>query len=233
MTPAPVRIDKVLLGPVAPLAGTRSGIAKRAVGEPVWLSAQGLASDQQADLRHHGGPEKALHHYPHEHYAHWARWSRRQDLLAQPGAFGENLSSTGLDEGQVCIGDVFALGGATVQLSQGRQPCWKLDARFGEAGLARQMQAQGRTGWYYRVLKPGWLQAGDGLQLLERPHLDWPLARVIGLMFSRDVSAHAADWRRASELPDLAANWRQTFARRLESGQVEDWSRRLDRPSGI
>lgn len=213
------KVDSLLLGPVAPLQGTNvsSGIVKRAVNDRVWLAADGLQGDGQADLRHHGGPEKALHHYPREHYGPWAQWSQRADLLAHPGAFGENISTTGIDESSVCIGDVFRLGEATVQLSQGRQPCWKLDARFGEKGMARQMQTMGRTGWYYRVLNPGGVQAGDALELLERPHPAWPLSRVIALLFSREAS-HAADWQRASELPELAINWRQTFARRVGSG---------------
>lgn len=227
----PLSVDSLLLGPVAPLQGTAvsSGIVKRAVREKVWLSAEGLVGDGQADLRHHGGPEKALHHYPRDHYAAWTGWSQRADLLASAGAFGENLSTTGLDETGVCIGDVFRLGEATVQLSQGRQPCWKLDARFGEKGLAREMQASGRTGWYYRVLNPGNVQAGDTLELLERRHAAWPLSRVIALLFSRDA-VHAPEWARASELPELAASWRQTFARRVGAGQVEDWARRLDAP---
>jgi MOSC domain-containing protein YiiM len=170
-----------------------------------------------------------LHHYPREHYAAWADWSQRADLLTHAGAFGENLSTTGLTETSVCIGDVFRLGDATLQVSQGRQPCWKLDARFGEPGLARQMQASGRTGWYYRVLSPGGVRVGDSLELLERRHAAWPLSRVIALLFSRDVS-HAAEWQRASELPELAVNWRQTLSRRVSSAQVEDWSRRLDQP---
>jgi MOSC domain-containing protein YiiM len=225
------QVDSLLLGEVAPLAGTvvSSGIVKRPVSERVWLSVDGLAGDGQADLRHHGGPEKALHHYPREHYAAWADWSQRSDLLKHAGAFGENLSTTGLLETSVCIGDVFRLGEATLQLSQGRQPCWKLDARFGEKGLAREMQASGRTGWYYRVLNPGWVQTGNSLKLLERPHAAWPLSRVIALLFSRDASL-AEEWQRASELPELAVNWRQTLARRAGSGQMEDWGRRLERP---
>lgn len=102
-----------------------SGIHKSPAHKALWLSATGLQGDVQADLRIHGGPENAVHHYPREHYAYWASWSRRTDLLSCPGAFGENVSTTGWEESNVCIGDVVRLGEVTVQLSQGRQPCWK------------------------------------------------------------------------------------------------------------
>jgi MOSC domain-containing protein YiiM len=229
---APRTIEAVLTGALAPLPGGKahSGIAKRRVDEAVWLGATGLLGDEQGDRRHHGGPEKALHHYPREHYARWQAWSGRADLLAAPGAFGENISTTGIDESQVCIGDIFEMSGAVVQLTQGRQPCWRLDARFGETGVAREMQARGHTGWYYRVLTPGWVRAGDTLRLLARAHADWPLSRLIALMFSRDAQ-HLPDWQRAAELPALSDHWRHTFARRVESRAVEDWDRRLTPPT--
>jgi MOSC domain-containing protein YiiM len=169
-------IDALLVGQVALLPDGRSssGICKSPTDEALWLSPTGLEGDAQADLRIHGGVEKAVHHYPREHYASWASWSRRADLLGHAGAFGENISTTGWDESNVCIGDVVRLGDALVQVSQGRQPCWKLDVRFGEPGMAREMQARGRTGWYYRVLEPGWVGAGATLSLVERPHPECP-----------------------------------------------------------
>jgi len=231
MTPGATVIDALLVGQVALLPDGRSpsGIRKLPVDHALWLSATGLQGDAQADLRIHGGAEKAVHHYPREHYAGWASWSRRADLLASPGAFGENISSLGWDESKVCIGDVVRLGEALVQVSQGRQPCWKLDLRFGERGMAREMQARGRTGWYYRTLEPGWVRAGAQAVLVERPHPDWPLSRLIALLFTRD--AHAApEWERAAELPSLAERWRQTFRKRAASGHVEDWEPRLRLP---
>jgi MOSC domain-containing protein YiiM len=221
-------VDALLAGPVAPLPdGRPSGIRKLPVQGRAWLSAMGLQGDAQADLRVHGGPEKALHHYPREHYASWASWSRRADLLAQAGAFGENVSSHGWDESNVCIGDVVRLGEALVQVSQGRQPCWKLDARFGEPGMAREMQLRGHTGWYYRTLEPGWLHAGAQAELVDRPHPEWPLSRLIALLFSRDAR-FAAEWASAAELAALAERWRATFRRRIASGGVEDWTPRLN-----
>ena len=103
----------------------------------------------------HGGPEKAVHHYPFDHYEAWRTELGDIGLLRQPGAFGENLSAVGLTEADVAVGDVFRLGSAIVEVSQGRQPCWKLNERFGQPTVAKSVQASGRTGWYYRVIETG------------------------------------------------------------------------------
>jgi MOSC domain-containing protein YiiM len=236
MTQAPLAtaittIDALLVGQVALLPDGRSssGICKSPTDRALWLSPTGLEGDAQADLRIHGGVEKAVHHYPREHYASWASWSRRTDLLAHAGAFGENISTTGWDESNVCIGDVVRLGEARVQVSQGRQPCWKLDVHFGEPGMAREMQARGHTGWYYRVLEPGWVCSGTPAELIERPHPEWPLSRLIALLFERDPRL-APEWALAAELPALAERWRVTFRRRVASSSVEDWEPRLRAP---
>ncbi|GHD73272.1 MOSC domain-containing protein [Vogesella fluminis] len=223
------RIDAILTGLAVPLADTphQSGIHKTPVTTPLWLSVEGLAGDEQADRRVHGGPEKAVHHYPREHYHHWREHLGALPLLAAPGAFGENLSTTGLTEEHVCVGDIFELGEAVVQVSQGRQPCWKLNARLGHKGAARLMQDMGRTGWYYRVLEPGFVTAGDALTLIDRPEPDWTLSRLLGLLFRRDPGL-AAEWAAAAELAPLAESWKRTFRRRLDTGAVEDWSKRLE-----
>lgn len=231
MTLAAATIDALLVGQVALLPDGRSssGIHKTPADRALWLSATGLQGDAQADLRIHGGPEKAVHHYPREHYAGWALWSGRADLLARPGAFGENVSTVGWDESNVCIGDVVRLGEALVQVSQGRQPCWKLDVRF-EPGMAREMQARGCTGWYYRTLEAGWVSSGAQAVLVDRPHPEWPLARLIALLFARDERL-VPEWERAAEIPALAERWRRTFGKRVAARSVEDWEPRLRVPS--
>src|SRR5690606_15630671 len=155
--------------------GSRSAIAKTPRSGPVRIGELGLDGDEQGDRRVHGGVDKAVHHYPFEHYARWRAELGPLPVLAAPGAFGENLSSAGLDESNVCLGDRYALGSVVLEVSQGRQPCWKLNDRFGVRDMARRVQDTGRTGWYYRVLQPGVARAGDTLQLLERPCPDWPL----------------------------------------------------------
>ncbi|MCY1373656.1 Protein YiiM [compost metagenome] len=130
----------------------------------------------------------------------------------------------------MCIGDVVQLGDARVQVSQGRQPCWKLDAHFGRPGMAREMQARGCTGWYYRVLEPGWVRAGAMATRVERPHPEWPLSRLIALLFSRDAR-FVPEWEQAAALPALAERWRATFRKRVDAGRVEDWEPRLRAPA--
>lgn len=121
----PARIEALLVGRAAPLRGTeRSAIRKTAISGAVTVTTLGLDGDEQADLSVHGGPEKAIHHYPFDHYASW-RGMRSSVSLDAPGAFGENISTYGLTEETVCIGDQFQLGTAVVEVSQPRQPCWK------------------------------------------------------------------------------------------------------------
>ena len=152
-----IPLQALLVGDVRPLGprGIPSGIAKLPVDRPLMLGALGLAGDSQGDTRHHGGAEKALHHYALDHYPAWVAEIGQRDVLATAGAFGENLATSGLVESDVAVGDVFAIGSAVIEVSQGRQPCWKLNERFAQPDMARRVQASGRTGWYYRVLEPG------------------------------------------------------------------------------
>ncbi|WP_017167037.1 MOSC domain-containing protein, partial [Xanthomonas phaseoli] len=125
----------------------------------------------------------------------------------------------------VCLGDRFTLGTAVVEVSQLRQPCWKLSDRFGVRELARRVQETGRTGWYYRVLQPGSVAAGDLLTLQTRPHPDWPLSRLQQVLYARQVDVAAVT--AVLQLP-LVPSWRTLFERRLQRSEVESWSKRLE-----
>ena len=218
----------VLTGAIAPLAGSgaASAIAKFPVDLPVALTARGLAGDAQADRRVHGGPEKAVHHYPFDHYAAWRRDLGDIALLDRPGAFGENISTTGPTEAEVCVGDICRLGDALIQVSQGRQPCWKLNHRFGVADMARRVQATGRTGWYYRVLQPGTVAPGDDPVLIDRCAPDWTLRRLWHAMYVDRLNR--AELQAIAALEVLAEGWRRHAQRRLDSGRIEDWRPRLE-----
>jgi len=224
-------ILQVLAGPVAPLgpAGATSAIAKRPVAQPVAIGPLGLAGDAQADLRVHGGPDKAVHLYTWDHYPAW--WDElgdapgpAQPLLQAPGAFGENLAVTGVDEAGVCVGDHWRAGTALLVVTQGRQPCWKLNLRFAVPDMAARVQQSLRAGWYCRTLHSGVVQAGDALELLERPHPGWTVQRLLALI--RDRECHPDVLGAVLALP-LPPSWHKLFARRLEQGRTEDWSRRL------
>lgn len=215
------------IGSVAPLGprGLASGIAKSAVAGSLALSETGFAGDMQGDTVRHGGPEKAVHHYPFDHYSAWARDLGPHALLDRPGAFGENVSTCGLTEDTVAIGDVFELGTAIVEVSQGRQPCWKLNERFGRPDMAREVQSTGRTGWYYRVLKTGTVSPDDRLRLLERSTPEWTLARIWRTFYINPLDR--AELSGIAALDRLAEGWRSHALRRLESNKVEDWTKRL------
>lgn len=222
------RIRTVLLGKTAPFGppGRTSAIAKAPVDGPRAVGPNGFLDDEQADRRVHGGPEKAVHHYPLDHHTAWrAELGDGAPLLGEAGAFGENLSTLGLTEDGVCVGDLFRAGTALLQVAQARQPCWKLNVRFGVPDMARRVQTTGRTGWYYRVLEPGRIGPGDTLTLLERPHPDWPLTRLLHVLYVDTLNREALAAMAA--LPVLAESWRTLASRRLERGAVEDWNGRL------
>jgi len=122
-------IDAVLIGTPKLLArGELSSIDKRPVSGAVLIGGEGLAGDTQSDRRVHGGPDKAVLHYPTEHYPAWRVSHPHLAPRLHPGSFGENLSATGITEHDVMIGDIWRAGTALLQISQGRQPCWKLNA---------------------------------------------------------------------------------------------------------
>lgn len=227
-----IELRQVLAGTSRPFTrpGSFTGIDKVSVSGPVAVGALGIMGDEQGDRRIHGGPDKAIHHYPFEHYQGWLQLIGEHPRLAQPGAFGENLSTVGVDESQVCLGDIFRCGSVLLEVSQTRQPCWKLNDRFEVSDMALRMQASAMTGWYYRVLEDGVLQAGDPIVLQGRPFPLWSLRRVIALLYER--SADIDELSQFAQLP-LVPSWRALVERRLSTGQVENWaSRVLGPPSG-
>lgn len=222
-----VPIDALLVGRVAPLGeqAVPSGIDKHRVERFLFLRKDGLEDDAQGDRKHHGGADKALHHYAFDHYPAWRMEIGNVPVLRAPGAFGENLSTQGLDENMIAIGDVFRLGDAVIEVSQGRQPCWKLSLRFGVFDMAKRVQKTGRTGWYYRVLEEGRVAPDVELRLIDRRSPEWSLRRLwralyVDTLNYDELAAMAA-------LPHLPENWRRYADQRLKNRKVEDWSRRL------
>lgn len=218
------QVATVLRGRAVPYTrpGSRSGIAKSPVAGLVAVGTLGLEGDEQGDLRVHGGPDKAVHQYAQEHYPLWRTELGAMPVLDAPGAFGENLASTGMTEQHLCLGDQVRVGSVLLEVSQSRQPCWKLSDRFGIADMARRVQQTGRTGWYYRVL-----QAGDAITLVARPWPQWPLARVMQVLYHQPFDA--AVLQALAALP-LTPSWRRMVEGRLARGGVEDWALRLEGP---
>jgi MOSC domain-containing protein YiiM len=180
----------VQVGQIAPLGpdGVPSGFVKRPVTTAVRLTPLGLEGDAQADLRVHGGPDKAVYCYPVEHYERWRALAPAQQELV-PGAFGENLTVQGFgDERAICLGDIVAIGDARLQVTQPRMPCFKLALRFDDRRMGRIMMQTGMTGWYYRVLEPALVRASADIILVERPNPDCTIAQMVQRILRRDMS---------------------------------------------
>ncbi|WP_217476804.1 MOSC domain-containing protein [Stutzerimonas stutzeri] len=190
-----------------------TGIDKQLAPMPVWLDREGLRGDQVGDRRFHGGPDRSLCHYPAGHYAHWRRLYPH--LRISPGAFGENLSTQGLDERQICIGDRFRWGEALIEVSQPRSPCINLDRRHDARGLARQLANSGRTGWLYRTLEPGEIALNAPLCLVDRPHPGISVARLWHSFL--DDTTSDDELAQFAELEPLALEYRKRFRQRLDS----------------
>lgn len=193
-------VEAVCTGTARPFNGAElSAIAKRPREGLVQVLEEGLAPDEQADRSVHGGPEMALHLYPLDHHAWWRGTIGDHPALDEPGGFGSNLAVTGLTEDRVHIGDRFRLGTALIEVSQPRQPCWKIEHRFGHKGMVAQIVKTGRCGWYFRVIETGEVAAGDSLERVAIGAAEWSVARVFRVLVAGKASAEEL-----AQLADLA-----------------------------
>ena len=189
---------------------------KTPVVGPVRVGKFGLAGDEQADQENHGGPDKAVLAYSADHYAYWRAHLGLPDM--PHGGFGENLTISGLDETTVCIGDTWRAGGVMFQVTQPRQPCWKMSRRWQIADLARQVIANGKSGWYLRVFAAGELSPDTPIELVARPHSNWTVSRASEVMHHRkDDLAAAAE---LAALPELSAAWKAALESRIAKRRI-------------
>ncbi|MCA4824373.1 MAG: 6-N-hydroxylaminopurine resistance protein [Serratia rubidaea] len=215
----------VYIGHIQTYPGGRpSAIAKRQVDGALPLTPLGLEGDQQAEKSYHGGPDRALCHYPREHYDHWRQQFPAQAELFSAPAFGENLSTRGLTEHNVFIGDIFHWGDALIQVTQPRSPCFKLNYHFDIDDLSLLMQQSGRCGWLYRVISPGQI-SGDQPLLLATRCSDVSLAEAIGIAWHMPFDEE--QYRRLLSAAGLSASWSKTMLLRITRGKIEDFNRRL------
>ena len=186
-------VASVQAGRIAPLGPGKvpSAFVKRKVTGAVHIGNLGLDLDEQADLRVHGGPEKAVYAYSAAHYAPWAAEWPALAARFHHGAFGENLTIDGLAEADLCVGDIHRIGTVHLQVCQPRQPCFKLALNFENSRLPKAMVRTGRSGWYYRVLTPGVLQSGNPVELVERPLPDFPFNALLEFLYGRDLDVAA------------------------------------------
>ena len=210
------QIDRLLIGKPKPFRadGTMSAMVRAPVDRPVFLGKLGFEGDQVADPTVHGGPDKAVHFYPAEHYprwiAHFAAEGFAHPLLDHPGAFGENISASWLAENTLRIGDRFRIGTALVEIAQGRQPCWKLDHHFSVHGLSGMVIKTGRSGGYFRVIEEGEVAPGDLIQQVDQAPHDWTVETVFRLLIGGGHRAKesGSDLNALADLETLAATWR-------------------------
>lgn len=181
-----------------------TAIFKAPVSGPIWAGALGLTGDGVCDTSCHGGPWRALLMYGADHYPRWQRELGRPDI--GPGAFGENLTTAGLDESVVCLGDVLAIGDVRVEVTSPRGPCHTLARRLGLSEIIRMVLDNQRSGWYLRVLQEGWLEPGMEVSLVERQHPNWTIARAADAHRHRRARPDAA--AALAALPGLMPEWR-------------------------
>lgn len=203
-------VAAVYVGRIQPLgsAGVLSGFVKSVVNARVRVTSLGLEGDEQADLRVHGGRDKAVYGYAVNNYVGWRADFPEHSALFVAGGVGENLSTQNLDEHSICLGDHHVIGSAVLEVCQHRQPCYKFALRFKDPRVVRAMIENGRCGWYYRVIREGFVQAGDAVSLVERPNPAWSVARFAALSTSRGFRQQ--EWMELAALPGLAENWRLT-----------------------
>ena len=189
-----------------------TGIYKEPVAGPVLARRLNLDGDRQADLTVHGGAEKAIYAYPAEHYAPWQR--ELSETALSWGAFGENLTTSGLIESDVLIGERFEVGNVILIVTQPRQPCYKLGIKLGRADIGRLFVQSRRTGWYFAVQREGQITAGDKIVRLNQPRDSLSVAAVADLLFAKEPNS--AHLRIAARLPTLAEGLRGYFQEQLD-----------------
>jgi MOSC domain-containing protein YiiM len=189
----------------------KTGIFKNPVQGRVWLRKLNFDGDQQADLSVHGGPDKAVYAYPAEHYEYWRRELPGMELPW--GMFGENLTTEGLLEGSLRIGDRFRIGSAEIVVTQPRLPCYKLGIKFGRADMVKRFAASRRTGFYFSVAQEGGVAPSDAIELLHRDEVNLTVADITRMYLSKEK-----EWdlmQRAVDLQALPHNWRDYFRNQL------------------
>lgn len=206
---------EIFTGGIQPLptSGRPTGMFKSPVLGPVELTEEGFVGDQQADRQVHGGPDKAVHLYPARHYASLAASFPEIAAALVPGALGENLSAADIDERDVRIGDIWQLGTALLQVSQPRNPCWKIDERLAYEGIAACIARNQLTGWYLRVTQAGTVSPGDRLTLLQPASGAPALHDAMRLWGEHRPSI--AKLEALAQLPGMASGWRDKIQQRL------------------
>ena len=187
-----------------------SGIAKSTLDVPVMVRFEGIDGDAQADLAVHGGPDGAVMAFAADSYPAWERDLGRPISF---GGFGENLTVIGFDDSNVCLGDIWEVGepgGLMMQVTQPRQPCYKLARRLDEPRIVKWITERCNGGWYFRVLREGPVAARMEIRQTERGHAAWPMCEAVRVMYARARESDAA--ARLHAVGALSERWRAMLA---------------------
>ena len=187
-----------------------TGIFKEPVKGRIKLRRLNLDGDKQADLRVHGGPDKAVYAYSAEHYDYWKK--RLPNMKLPWGMFGENFTTEELLEEQVNIGDVFRVGSSELVATQPRMPCYKLGVKFGRMDIIRQFMNSKLSGIYFKVLKEGEVGAGDDIEIISRDENNVTVKDIVQLATGK---ADITKLRQAIRIKPLPEAWRQEFLEQL------------------
>lgn len=201
-----------------------SAIAKSALLEATMLTNLGFASDEQYEQRFHGGVDRAICHYPFEHYEYWQQQFPKSAQYFKTPAFGENISTLGVTEETAYMGDIYQLGAAIIQITQPRSPCYKLNFHLNIPEFSLQMQQSSRCGWLYRVIKEGIVTPNAQLKLLTRPG-NISVKEALNIAFNEPFDTERTIVLMSS--PGLSTSWVRTMQNRLITQSIEPFDYRL------
>lgn len=185
-----------------------TGIFKYSVDEPIILGAEDVEKDNVIDRRYHGGIDKACYLYSADHYKYWQKLY--PDIEMPWGMFGENLTVEGLHEAEVNIGNIYKIGETLVQVTQPRQPCFKLEFRFHDKEIVRKFVDSGFSGVYVRVLEKGEIYAGDKMELVEEKDA-LSIQKVYELLYASEYNPAV---KKAVNNPFIAASCKRDLLKR-------------------
>jgi len=221
-------LTNVYCGKVAQRYGMETAMDKYPVEGSLYLSAEGLAGDDYAEKEHHGGPDRALHQYPAEHYVYWQKKygaAFAEGVNENVAGMGENLSSLGMTEENVYLGDRYQWGEAVIEVSQPRSPCFKLNKRWGIEEFSVDIQTISHCGWLYRVITPGNVSVSEPLALIARVDNAMTIKAVCDIYFGDPLNTEKL--LLLKEQTTLAASWLSNVMQRLETNEIENWNFRL------
>lgn len=214
------KILGVFTGKIAKIANDKESAIKKHSSKLITLSKKSIDEDVVADKRYHGGEMRVVHHYSQDHYDYFKK--KFPDIAEKfiPGSIGENIITEGLSEADLCIGDVFMMGTAKVQLTVCRRPCATINNGYDDKRILKEIIASTKTGWFYRVLEEGVVKAGDELILLERPYPKLPLLKLHEQGYGPKRFTDKKFLEKCFETGLMDKDWKPKIKKALEANQI-------------